>query len=310
MTVTEGQVLATFDRQELQVQLAESELATQEAHLAQLSEGGSQAEIEAARASHSAALATLEELRAGPSAEAMALAEADLLKAQKMLQRAQAAYDAVSSLPNIGARPESVQLEQATIDYERAKAAYELAVSGPSTAELKQAESQVASAAAHLAALTEARPSEIQAAEAAVTRAKIGLQQAQLMLEQSTLVAPFDGTATSVAELHAGDTVSPGTVIVTVADLSELQVEVTDLDEWGAANLYVDQTADLIVPALDNRSVRGRVTFIANEPTENPSGAIFYKALIALDRQEPGLRWGNSVRVRLYVAGAKGVGFR
>jgi hypothetical protein len=72
----------------------------------------------------------------------------------------------------------------------------------------------------------------------------------------------------------------------------------------------VDQTADLIVPALDNRSLRGHVTFVANEPTVSASGAIFYKALIALDGQEPGLRWGNSVRIRLYVAGAKGVGFR
>ncbi len=315
MALSEGQILATLDRQELRLQLdlAENDLAAEQARLAQLQEVASEAEIAAARASYEAALAAYEDLKAGPSAEEVALAEADLRMAETSLQRAQAAYDAVASLPDIGARPQSVQLQQATIDYQRAKAAYELAVSGPSQAELKQAESLVASARAQLETLNSARPIEIQAAEASVAEARIRLEEAQLRFDQATLFAPQapEGlVVTSVADLQPGDTVSPGMPIVTVADLSRLQVEVTDLDEWGAANLSVDQTADLIVPALDNRSVRGHVTFVANEPTVNPSGAIFYEALIALDQQQSGLRWGNSVRVRLYVAGAKGVGFR
>ena len=315
MTLTEGQILATLDRQELRLQLdlAENELAAEQARLAQLQEAASEAEIAAARASYEAALAAYEELKAGPNAAQIALAEADLHTAETALQRAQAAYDAVRSLPDIGARPESVQLQQATIDYQRAKAAYELAVSGPSQAELKQAESLVASAKAQLETLNSTRPSEIQAAEASVAQARIRLEEAQLRFDQATLYAPKapDGlTVTSVADLQPGDTVSPGMPVVTVADLSELQVEVTDLDEWGAANVTPDQTADLLVAALDNRNLRGHVISVASEPTVHASGAIFYKAIIALDRQEPALRWGNSVRVRLYVAGAKGVGFR
>jgi len=315
MALSEGQILATLDRQELRLQLdlAENELVAEQARLAQLQEAASEAEIAAAKASYEAALAAYEDLKTGPSAEEMALAEADLRMAETALQRAQAAYDAVASLPDIGARPQSAQLEQATIDYQRARAAYELAVSGPSQAELKQAESLLASAKAQLEALNSARPIEIQAAQASVAQARIHLEEAQLSFGQATLFAPLapEGlVVTSVADLQPGDTVSPGMPIVTVADLDELQVEITDLDEWAAANVSVDQTADLIVPALDNRSVRGHVTFVANEPTVNASGAVFYKALIALDRQEPGLRWGNSVRVRLYVAGAKGVGFR
>ena len=312
MTVTAGQVLATLERQELelQVQLAESELDAQEAELVQLQEGGSQAEIAAAKANYEAAVAAYQELRAGPSAEEIALAEADLKSAERALQDAQAAYDAVSSLPDISARPQALQLEQATIDYQRARAAYELAVSGPSEAQLKQAESLMVSAKAQLEASTSAQPSAIRAAQAGVTRARIGLEQARFRLEQATLHAPFDGTITSVAEVQPGDMINPGTAIVTVADLSKLQVEVTDLDEWGAANVTAGQTADLLVPALNNRNLRGSVTFVASEPTVHSSGAVFYKAVIALNQQSPALRWGNSVRVRLYVAGAKGVGFR
>jgi multidrug resistance efflux pump len=203
-----------------------------------------------------------------------------------------------------------LQLEQATIDYQRARAAYELAVSGPSVAQLKQAESLMVSAKAQLEALTSAQPSAIRAAEASVTRARIGLEQARLRLEQATLHAPFEGTVTSVAEVQPGDMINPGTAMVTVADLGKLGVEVTDLDEWGAANVTAGQTADLLVPALNNRNLRGTVASVASEPTIHSSGAVFYKAIIALNQQDPALRWGNSVRIRLYVAGAKGVGFR
>jgi len=312
VTVSTGQVLATLECQELemQIQLAKSELETQEANLMQLQEGASQAEVAAAKASYEAAVAAYEELKAGPGEEERAIAEADLKRAEIALQRAQAAYDAVSSLPNLSARPESLQLEQATVDYQRAKAAYDLAIASPDEVALKQAASQVASAKAQLEALTSVQPSTIRAAQANVTRAKINLEQARLRLEQATLYAPFDGTVTSIADIRAGGMINPGTIVITLADLSELQVEVTDLDEWGAANVKLNQTVDLLVPALNNRNLRGHVTFVASEPTVHPSGAVFYKATVALDRQEPALRWGNSVRIRLYVAGAPGVGFR
>jgi multidrug resistance efflux pump len=203
-----------------------------------------------------------------------------------------------------------LQLQQATIDYQRAKAAYGLAIAEPDEAALKQAESQMASAKAQLEALTSAQPNAIRAAQASVTRAEISLEQVQLQLEQATLYAPFDGTVTSVADVRAGEMINPGSTVLTLADLSELQVEFTDLDEWGAANVRVDQTADLIVPALNNRNLRGQVAFVSSEPTVHASGAVFYETIVALNEQNPDLRWGNSVRIRLYVAGAKGVGFR
>jgi HlyD family secretion protein len=312
MTVTAGQVLATLEHEELelQVRLAQNELQAQEAQLAELEQGVSQAEIDAAQAGYEAATAALEEVQAGPSDPDRALAEAELKRAETALQRAQSAYDAVSSMPDIGSRPQALQLEQATIDMQRAEAAYELALSGPSEAMLLEAQSRVASAKAQLEALTAAQPYALQAAQAGVTRARLALEQANLQLEQTTLYAPFDGTITSMEEIAPGDMVGAGTPVLTLADLSELQVEITDLDEWGAANVTVDQTVDLLVPALANRSLRGKVTFVATEPTLHSSGAVFYKAIASLDRQDPELRWGYSTRIRLYVAGAHGVGFR
>ena len=306
--VSAGEALARLEGQELelQVQLAQSELAVQEANLARLQQGPSAAEIAAAQASYDAAVAAYSKLKAGPGAQEIAIARVYLKQAERTVQRAQAAYDAVRNLADIGARPESIHLEEATLEYERAKATYELAIAGADEAELKQAESQTAAAKARLEELlATVQPSEIQAAQASVARAKANLAQAQLALEHVVLRAPFDGEVTSVAEVQLGDPINPGETIVTVADLSQLQVEVTDLDEWGAAAVTAKQTVDLLVPALSNRSLRGQVTFISPEPTVHSSGAIFYKTIVALEQQDPDLRWGMTVRGRLYRPGAR-----
>jgi HlyD family secretion protein len=312
VSVAAQQIVATLGQAELelQVRLAGSELEIQQASLARLQQGESQTDIAAARAGYEAAQAAYEALRAGPNAAQKALAEADLKTAELALQRAQAAYDAVKARADIGARPESMELERATVDYQRARASYDLAVAGPSRAELKQAESLVAEAKARLEALTSADSSSLLAAQAAVARAQAELAGTKLRLEHSVLRAPFAGKVTSVADLRPGDTVAPGSVVLTIADLSELQVEVTDLDEWGAANVTIDQTVDLLVPALGNRSLRGHITFLSSEPTVQASGAVFYQAIAKMEEQDPELRWGNTVRVRLYTVGAKGAGFR
>jgi len=302
VTVSAGQVLASLEKRELElkVDLARSELAAQEASLASLQSGASAAEIAAAQASYDAALAAYAELKAGPSAQQIAIAEADLKLAERAVQQAQSAYDAVRNRPDIGARPEAAQLEQATIAYQRAKAAYELAIAGADQAALKAAESQVASARSHLETLQAgARPSEIQLAQASVSRARASLESAQLALQQAALRAPFAGVVTSVTTAQTGDMVNAGTTIVTVADLSELQVEIADLDEWGAANITKNQSVDLVVAALNNRTVRGRLAFVAQEPTYSDSGAVFYRAIVTLEKQDPDLRWGMTVRARL-----------
>lgn len=313
VTVSAGQILATLERRELEldVDLARSELAAQEATLARLQSGASRAEVAAARASYDAAVAAYEELEAGPSEQEIAIAEAELKAAERSLQQAQGAYDAVRDRPDIGARPEALQLERATIDYQRAKATYELAIAGPDQATLKAAESQVASAKSHLETLLAgALPSEIQLAQANVSRAQASLERAQLALEGAVLRAPFDGVITSLATARAGELVSAGTVIATVADLTQLQVEIEDLDEWGAANITMNQNVDLVVAALNNRTPRGKLSYVAQEPTFSASGAVFYRAIVTLEEQDPDLRWGMTVRARLFLPSAHRAGFR
>jgi len=313
VTVTAGQVLATLERRELELEaeLARSELAAQEATLARLRSGASPAEVAAAQAGYEAAAAAYEKLKAGPGEQEVAIAEAEFKMAERALQQAQSAYDAVRNRPDIAARPEAMQLERATIDYRKAKATYELAIAGPDQAALKGAESQVASARSHLETLQAgAEPSEIELAQANVSRAQASLERAQLSLEGAVLRAPLDGVVTSAITARPGDAVSAGATIATIADLSEMQVEIQDLDEWGAANVTMNQNVDLVVAALNNRTPRGRLSFVAQEPTFSSSGAVFYRAIVTLEKQDPDLRWGMTVRAKLFLPGAHRAGFR
>jgi HlyD family secretion protein len=313
MTVTAGQVLAVLDRGALEedVRLGEAELAVCRATLEELKAGPAQSELDALQASYAAALATYEHLKSGPTDQEKAIAAAELRLAERDLQQAQAAYDVARNRPDIGARPEALQLERATIEYDKAKASYELAVAGADAAELEMAMSQVANAKYQLdRAQRGADASALATAEAAVTRAEVGLSRAKLALEQAELKAPFDGVVTAVTESRPGELIEVGQMLVTIADLSQLQIEVEDLDEWGAANVARDQTVDLVVTALNNLTPRGRLSYVSQEPTMTSTGVATYRALITLDQQVPGVLWGMTVRAKLYLLSASRSGFK
>lgn len=313
MTVTAGQVLALLDREELtqDVRLAEAELAVRKATLDDLKRGATEAELSVLEASYAAALASYEQLKSGPTDQQKEVAAAELRLAERNLQQAQAAYDLVRNRPDIGARPEALQLERATIEYDRAKTSYELAIAGPDEAELLSGMSQVANAKYQLEkARRGADASTLAAAEAALTRAEVDLSRARLALDQTELKAPFDGVITAMTDSRPGDPIQAGQMIATVADLSQLEIHVEDLDEWGAANVARDQTVDLVVTALNNLTPRGRLTYVSQEPTMTSTGVANYRAVITLDQQVPGLLWGMTVRAKLYLLSARRAGFK
>jgi HlyD family secretion protein len=299
--VQAGDVLARLDTEalELEVQAARDNLATEEAELALTMEGAASAEIAAAQAEYAAALAEYEKLKAGPTEEELIVAKADMEKAAIALQKAQAEYDQVAWAPGVSALPQAAALQQASIDYERAKASYQILTTPPDEVQLKEAESEIADAKAQLESL-KAGPSaaEIELAQSRVTQAQTALAQAQLRLEQATLIVPSNPitsvTVTDIA-VKEGEMVGAGDSLITLADLTEFQVETTDLDEWGAARVTLGQGVEVRVPALDNKVLPGRVVSLAPQATVLPTEDVVYKATIALERQSPGLRWGMRV---------------
>ena len=84
---------------------------------------------------------------------------------------------------------------------------------------------------------------------------------------------------------------------VTLADLSHLQVETTDLSERDVTEVQAGQGATVYVEAL-NVDVPGRVARIS-PLASTVGGDVVYTVVVDLDEQPAGLRLGMSVEVEI-----------
>jgi HlyD family secretion protein len=95
-------------------------------------------------------------------------------------------------------------------------------------------------------------------------------------LSKTTVVSPMDGVVTSVVK-EAGEVVIGAqsfqpTVVMTVADLSVMEVEVL-VDETDIRNLTLGQVAEVRVDALDQLKIKGTVTEIGSSAIPRGSSA-------------------------------------
>ena len=112
------------------------------------------------------------------------------------------------------------------------------------------------------------------------------------------LSAPFAGTVTGLLA-HTGDTLVPGAGVLMIADLSRLQVETTDIDEFLIGHVRAGQSLALQIEALDRRELTGLVRTVALQPQSTPGGDQHYPVTIDLGGVVPELRPGMSVRITL-----------
>lgn len=294
--VKAGDVLIRLDPADAQlaVQQAEAALKAAQARLEQLKAGPRPEELEEAKAAVLMAQAALQKLLQ-PDPVQVAVARAELAQAEVNLRRAQEAYDRVKWDPAIGTRPETLQLEQATGAYNVAKARLE-ALLNPSAADVAAARAQLQQAKARLSRLEAgARPEEIAIAEAEVARARAALEAAQLTLSRCEIRAPFAGTVGRV-HVRPGELVMPGQPLITLGDLTTLQVETTDLDEVDVVRVQVGQKVTVAFDAVPGRVFKGRIVRIY--PMAEPgAGGVRYTAIIALEETDPLLRWGMTAFV-------------
>jgi HlyD family secretion protein len=156
-----------------------------------------------------------------------------------------------------------------------------------------------------------------------VLRKRIAQQQAVLAssrddLEKTTVVAPMDGVVTRL-EREEGEVVigaqsfSPS-VILTVADLSEMECEVM-VDESDIAQIAIGQPAEIEVDALRDTTILGRVVEIgASAQVRGETGqaaassastgtqAKEFRVTIAIDAPPPGLRPGLNASAEIETA--------
>jgi HlyD family secretion protein len=163
--------------------------------------------------------------------------------------------------------------------------------SGPTSLELSQGEDAVAVAEYNLAKSRQdladlmAGPStgKVQLAESRVASAQATLDDAQALLASATMVAPFDGTITSVGA-EVGDLVSSGTTIVTMADLSQLRV-LASIDETDISQVEVGQEVEITFDSFPGYTFKGKVLEVPLAGSVSQS-IVTYKVPISLEGTE------------------------
>jgi multidrug efflux pump subunit AcrA (membrane-fusion protein) len=116
------------------------------------------------------------------------------------------------------------------------------------------------------------------------------------------LVAPWRGTVTGTS-VHLGDSLMPGTVVATMADLSRYQVETTDVDEYLIGHIWPNQPVSMTVEALDRATMRGFVKSVSLQQ-QTVAGGSNYPIVIDLAGPYSNLRPGMTVRVTFLEADA------
>jgi RND family efflux transporter MFP subunit len=133
-------------------------------------------------------------------------------------------------------------------------------------------------------------------AAAQVRRAEALLGAKNAVVQQATLLAPFDGIVTSL-DAFPGEIVTPGKVVLTLADMADFEVETTDLSERDAPRVQSGQKAQVDVPAL-GAQIDGTVLAVSRV-AEILGGDAVYKVTVALDSPPQGLLWGMTATVRI-----------
>lgn len=305
--VKAGQVLATLETTDLKLALAQAEatLRINQARLEQARKGPNESEIAAAKAQLESAQAAYRQLLAGPSEDERRAAMAAVERARAALEQAQAAYDQVAHMPNVGMLPQSLQLRDATIELERAEAQYRITTAPPTEAQIAQAQAQIAQAQANLDRLLKGPSAEeIEIAEAQVAQAQAAVEQARLALENATLTAPFDGVVAAV-NIRPGEVANNALAAIVLIDPSRFHIDVK-VDEVDIGHVKEGQSVEVRLDALPEAKIAGHIERIA-PIAQATGGVVSYDVTIVIEPTEAPLRAGMTATANIVTTELKDV---
>jgi HlyD family secretion protein len=137
-----------------------------------------------------------------------------------------------------------------------------------------------------------------------IEQERASLESARYDLNKVRIESPIDGIVTR-RNIQEGETAvvgtmnNPGTVLLTLADMSVIQAEV-EVDETNIPSVQLGQKATISIDALPDRTFRGHVTEIGNSPIQAATGnnnantaqATNFKVVVVLDERVPDVRPG------------------
>jgi len=137
-------------------------------------------------------------------------------------------------------------------------------------------------------------------------------------LSKTTFMSPIDGIITSL-RVEEGEVAiigtmnNPGTVLMTIADLSVMEAEV-EVDETDIVSVKLDQTADVRVDAFPNQVIKGKVTEVGSSAlqksqvsTSTTEEAKDFKVVVTLQNPPADLKPGLSASADIITSEKKDI---
>ena len=143
---------------------------------------------------------------------------------------------------------------------------------------------------------------QVQTQQLRMQQERASLDSAKYDLSKVRIESPINGVVTR-RNIEEGETVvvgtmnNPGTVLLTVADMSVIEAEV-EVDETDIPTVRVGQAAKVTVDAIPDKTFTGKVTEIGNSPiqatgqTGAAAQATNFKVVVTLDGEIPEVRPG------------------
>ena len=222
---------------------------------------------------------------------------------QAKLSQAQQVYDAaVRRLKALEGTGSEVDINVAEADYTTAQASLlqaqrdlERAMDGPDAGEIALLEAQIDKGYRDYEIYSAGPdPDDVALAEARIANAENQLTAAKQILADLELEAPFDGVISAVY-INPSEWVAPGSPVMLIADLDNLQVETTDLGEIDVAQIVEGDTVVVTFDALPDLVLEGTVSSIAPKAAEG--SGVNFPVIIELSEIPPALRWGMTAFV-------------
>jgi HlyD family secretion protein len=192
--------------------------------------------------------------------------QTDAVAAQAALNTAQAQF-----------KSSAAELERTKLDYDRYQGLYKAQLVSKADFDTKKGAYEVAEAThAQDAARIAQSKAQVDSANGRIGQSRASLTRVNDVLSKTTYTAPFNGTVTNLP-VHEGETVvmgiqnSPGSTLMTVADMSIITAEV-QVDETDIVNVKLDQSAEVTIDAIPNTIFKGKVSEIGDNAIIRSTG--------------------------------------
>src|SRR5262245_21074219 len=162
------------------------------------------------------------------------------------------------------------------------------------------------------------REKQVTAQSSRINQERATLESARYDLSKVRIESPIDGIVTR-RNIQEGETAiigtmnNPGTVLLTLADMSIIQAEV-EVDETNVPHVQIGQPGKITIDAIPDKSFKGHVTEIGNSPIQaNTAGASTgtqatnFKVVVVLDEPVPEVRPGFTCTADITTATRKDV---